>query len=495
MHIIRYFVSNKFNGIYLCFIWFLLSLSNTLTGQEVPGLTFGGLQDETGISLCKDGSGGYILVGTTRSFGSGSNDVYIVKINENLSEEWTRTIGTAHQEFARSIFPTTDGYLISGKSFDPKDGPRGTLLIKIDKSGNLIFERTYGLEFRDIGHSVLETSDQDIVVLGYTRKLKPYGTVRIFKTDNNGDKLWDYDYGFDRDEYAFEIIEDINGDYVFVGTRDGFFDDVHANYKNHDADLWISKIKSDGTETFSKTYGSTGHDFGNSIEEVIDGYLVLGSTQSYGNGSFDMSLMKLGFDGDSLWQKTFGEEDFDYGLSLSVNSSGEIFMLGTSGSFSDDGTTEMLLYKTDNDGNEIWRLTLGGDKNEWGNSVVNTDDGGCVVLGTSDSYGAGMNDVFITKISSDGEIESYSSNIEKKITKNIIAPNPTRNYARVNLPSQTSDLYMLKIYTLNGIEVKNKEIGNSSRQIQTSSLSSGTYIYTLTNTENDTMVSGKLIIY
>lgn len=495
MHIIRYFIQDKFNLIYPFFLVNLLLLANLLTGQEVPGLTFGGLQDEAGISLCKDGSGGYVLVGTTRSFGSGSNDVYIIKIDENLREEWTQTIGTSHQEFARSIFQISDGYLISGKSFDPKDGPRGTLLIKIDKSGNLIFERTYGLEFRDIGHSVIETSDKDIVVLGYTRALKPFGTVRIFKTDSEGEEIWDYDYGFERDEYAFEIIEDIHGDYVFVGTRDGFFDDVHANYKNHDADLWISKIKSDGTEVFSNTFGSTGHDFGNCIEEIEDGYMVLGSTQSYGNGSFDMSLMKLSTEGDSIWQKTFGEEDFDYGLSLSVNAVGDIFMLGTSGSFSTDGTTEMLLYKTDNEGNEIWRLTLGGEKNEWGNSVVHTEDGGCVVLGTSDSYGAGMNDVFVTKISSDGEIESYSSNIEKKISKHIISPNPTRNYARINLPDQSSDIYTLKIYTLNGIEVKNKEIGDSSKQIYTSSLASGTYIYTLTNTKNDTMVSGKLIIY
>lgn len=474
----------------------MLIIAGGTFAQTVPGLTYGGTSNESGVALCSDGAGGYVLAGTTRSYGMGSNDVVLVKINQNMIIDWSYTYGTSHNEFVRSIFPTSDGYIISGKSYDKRNHNKaGVYILMVDNEGNVVLEKTYGNESRDIGHSVIESSSGEIIILGYTRTNVPYGAVRILKLNNEGSLLWDKQYGFDRDEYGYEIIEDDDGNYVFAGTRDGFFDDVHGNYRNHDADFWIAKVDTSGNEIFSKSYGGYGHDFGNCIKQVDNGYLYFGSTQSIGEGSFDMSLLFFNTDGDSIWQKTYGGEDFDYGLSMSVNDDGDVFLLGTTASYSIDGSTDIILIKTDILGEKQWELIISGDGDEWGNSVIHTSHGGCLVLGRTNSYGSGGDDLFYTLVSSNGEIETYSDDFENEIGKHLIAPNPTRNYARVNIPEGTNDIFKLNIYSISGVEVRSTEISEYSKQINTSTLESGTYIYKLINTKNDTVISGKLIIY
>ncbi len=463
--------------------------------QPIPGLSQGGLMDDEGIVACSDGNGGLVIAGTSRSYGKGSNDIYLIKVNENLIVEWTQTYGTTHQEYVYSIYPVSDGYLISGKSFDPRNGSPGVYLLKVDKNGTIILEGTYGYESRDMGFSIIETSTNDIVILAYTRNLDPYGTVRIIKLNQSGVIIWDNTYGFERDEYAFQIIEDSFGNYMFAGTKDGFFRDIHKNFKNHDADFWIAKIDPDGNEIYSNFYGSTGHDFGSDILEVADGYLFLGSTQSSGEGSFDMALLHYSYDGDSNWLETYGGEEFEYGLSMTNSSDGELFLCGTSASYSENLSTDIMLVKTNIEGELLWEMSIGGSQDDWGNDVISTTDGGCIVIGTTESFGSGRKDVFFTKVSKEGEVETFSIDIEKNINKQMISPNPARNYATINIPNNTNDVFRLHIYTLNGIEVKSSQISKSSRNISTSSLKSGTYVYTLTNIKNDTIISGKLIIY
>lgn len=83
--------------------------------QETPGLTFGGTNNDLGISFCRN-NGEYILAANTRSYGEGSTDFYIICLNENFTPKWTKVIGNKYQDIARSIIAVDDGYIIAGNS-------------------------------------------------------------------------------------------------------------------------------------------------------------------------------------------------------------------------------------------------------------------------------------------------------------------------------------------------------------------------------------------
>jgi hypothetical protein len=88
--------------------------ASLVIAQTNPGLTYGGQKNDIGYSLCHTPEGGYILAGNTRSYGSGSNDIFLIKLNENYQNEWTVTYGWEHQDFVRKVIPFNGGYAIIG---------------------------------------------------------------------------------------------------------------------------------------------------------------------------------------------------------------------------------------------------------------------------------------------------------------------------------------------------------------------------------------------
>jgi hypothetical protein len=159
----------------------------------------------------------------------------------------------------------------------------------------------------------------------------------------------------------------------------------------------LIKTDSEGNEIWSKTFGGASFDFGYSVVETSDGgFVMLGSTYSYGAGDNDVWLIKTDNEGNEIWSNTFGGTREDYGYSLEETSDGGFVMLGSTESFS-LGLCDFWLIKTDNDGNEKWNKTFGGTLNDIGKSLDTTSDGGFVLLGFTNSFGAGENDFYLMK--------------------------------------------------------------------------------------------------
>ncbi len=101
------------------FIVVVLVLINLHTqSQETPGKTFGGWENDVGLTICQASDGGFLIAGTTRSFGAGSNDIYLVRIDKNGTVIWTRTIGWKHQDAIRSVIAVDDGFILAGDVWD-----------------------------------------------------------------------------------------------------------------------------------------------------------------------------------------------------------------------------------------------------------------------------------------------------------------------------------------------------------------------------------------
>ena len=125
---------------------------------------------------------------------------------------------------------------------------------------------------------------------------------------------------------------------------------------------------------------------------------MAGSTESFGAGESDVYLIRTDAQGDTLWTRTYGGSGFDRGFSVQQTSDDGFVVAGVTTSFGAGESDDVYLIRTDAQGDTLWTRTFGGSGHERGWSVQQTDDGGFVVAGSTDSFGAGDTDVWLIRL-------------------------------------------------------------------------------------------------
>jgi hypothetical protein len=360
--------------------------------------TFGGTGSDEGISVQQTTDGGYIITGHIRSFGN--TDVYLIKTDGNGDSLWTKTFGGTGSDEGFSIQQTTNGgYIITGYTESFGNGYRDVYLIKTDGSGNEQWNKTFGGTNLDKSHSVQQTTGGGYIITGFTESFgNGNKDVYLIKTDGNGDSLWTKTFGGTGDDWSFSVQQTIDGGYIITGYTYPF--------GNGDYDVYLIKTDGNGNEQWNKTFGGTGEDWGHFVQQTTDGgYIITGYTESFGNGNKDVYLIKTDGNGDSLWTKTFGGTGDDWSFSVQQTTDGGYIITGYTESFG-NGDYDVYLIKTDGNGDSLWTKTFGGTGEDWGVSVQQTTDGGYIITGTTYSYGNGDYDVYLIKTDGNGNITS-----------------------------------------------------------------------------------------
>jgi hypothetical protein len=432
-------------------LWLLPFIAVTSFAQISFERTYGDSGSEMGNSVQQSSDGGYIITGYTDSFGAGGGDVYLIKTDSLGDTLWTKTYGDSLGDFAWSVQETSDdGYILAGYTASFGAGGGDVYLIKTNSSGDTLWTKTYGGGNDDWAYSVQETSDNGYILGGYTSSFGAGGVdVYLIKTDSLGDTLWTKTYGGSLMDYAWSVRETSDNGYIISGFTVSF---------GVGGDVYLIKIDSSGDTLWTKTYGGSDWDQGYSVQQTFDsGYIIVGFTWSYGAGARDAYLIKTDSLGDTLWTKTYGGLLEDLAMSVQETSDLGYIIAGSSNSFG-VADNEVYLIKTNSFGDSSWTRTYGGPFNDddHGNSVQQTSDGGYIIAGSTNSFGAGLDDVYLIKTDGNGMVvgieesndEYRTRNIELRLMQNY--PNPFNKLTAVSYKLKVPSHTTLQIYDITG---------------------------------------------
>jgi len=229
-------------------------------------------------------------------------------------------------------------------------------------------------------------------------------------------------YGGTYYDRAYSVRQTSDGGYIVAGWT--------WSFGGGGPDFFLIKTDASGNVQWAKTYGGTGDDRAYSVQQTSDGgYIVAGYTYSLGAGGRDFFLVKTDANGNLQWAKTYGGTGIDSTISVQQTSDGGYIVAGWTDSFG-AGSWDILLIKTDANGNVQWAKTYGGTDWDFAYSVQQTSDGGYIVAGITYSFGAGGSDFFLIKTDANGNIGSCG--IVGNASPTVTTPSPT-----VTTPSLT----------------------------------------------------------
>lgn len=393
---------------------------------------WGGSNDEFGSGLTQTSDGGYIVTGRTASFNGGNLNMYIAKYDTGGNLTWNRSWGGASIEHGYSIIQTSDGgYAVTGYTMSYGAGDSDIFLAKFDGSGNLNWSRTWGGTNAEIGTGLVQTSDGGYAITGYT---KSYGAgnndVIALKYDSTGAFSWSKSWGGTSNETGESIVQTSDGGLAIAGETYG--------YGAGGADVFLIKLTSAGILSWNKVWGGTSNEIDRKLVQTSDGgFAIAGYSASYGTGG-DIFLTKCDSSGNISWNKTWGGTNGEYGYGLVQSSDGGYVVAGLTMSFG-AGSYDAALIKFDSSGNLAWNKTWGGASIENGHNLALTGDGGYIMSGDTSSFGAGNQDMFLLKFNSSGVINNCSSPMCQSPSATITSPSPTVNtpVVTLNTPSST----------------------------------------------------------
>jgi hypothetical protein len=254
---------------------------------------------------------------------------------------WTRTFGGVNHDYAYSVAQTADGgYIVTGITLSFGAGEMDAWLIKTDASGDTIWTRTYGGAYDDEGWSVAQTAEGGYIIAGTTFSFDAGGgDVWLIKTDATGDTIWTRAYGGTDNDEGRSVAQTADGGYVITGCT--------ASFGAEGEDVWLIRTDASGDTLWTRTFGGYYSECGYSVAQTDDaGFVIVVATSSFGAGLYDAWLIKTNASGDTLWSRVYGGWDYDYGLSVAQTTDGGYVIGGDTESFG-AGWYDFWLIKTD----------------------------------------------------------------------------------------------------------------------------------------------------
>ncbi|MBR9915519.1 MAG: T9SS type A sorting domain-containing protein [Algicola sp.] len=477
--------------IFIYFVTLICKAQPDITWQE----NYGGSGVDFAYSIVHTNDGGFVMAGYALSDGgnvtdhNGQRDFWIVKSDAQGVLQWEKAYGGNNAETAYSIKQTNDnGFIVTGVTASVNGditenfGYDDIWILKLDASGNLEWQKSYGDGDTERAWEILQTSDGGYVLAGYSWLGTSHKEGIVIKIDAAGNIEWQNLYSFDNNgnnEEFHSIKQTSDGGYIVAGETFVFEELVNP------PQYWVIKLNAMGDIEWNKRYGGTNIDSAWHVQQTTDnGYIVLGYSYSNdedvsGNhGLEDIWVIKLDSNGNIQWGKSLGGSQHDRAYSIIQMVDGNYLVAGYSDSNDGDVTTNQGSYdgwliKLDTSGNIIWQKSVGGSSFDIFRSVIQTTDGGFAVAGRTDSSDTaagtlqGDGDYWLVKFDAESLSTQNSNFLENSIS---LYPNPTSDIVTIK---SNNHIHKVKLHTLKGQLVIEK---TDSNHIECAELASGVYV-------------------
>jgi hypothetical protein len=392
---------------------------------------FGGSKIDAFSAFTATPDGAYVVAATSGSNDGdvtgnhGMNDMWVYKIDRSGNILWQKSIGGTDDDEGWSVITTSDNnYLVAGNtnSNDGKvggnHGQQDILLVKLNGSGNIVWQKSLGgsaLEFI-VFSSIIATSDGGFLLLGNTNSNDGdvsgnHGDLDFWlvKLNASGNIIWQKTYGGSADDVSMSLAAASDGGYLLIGGTNSNDGDVSGNHGGGDA--WVVKVDESGNKIWQKTLGGSKNDILYLAKPIPSGgYIFSGQTSSPNDGDIkgwhgdlDAWVVKLDATGNLIWQKPLGSSQYEDDYSIIPTSDGGYLVgalsNGNDGDVSGNhGSYDAWLVKLNDSGNIVWQKSYGGSGEDNPTSVLPTVDGGYIFGGQTTS--------------DDGDVKGHHGNMD-----------------------------------------------------------------------------------
>ena len=293
-------------------------LRTDAAGEILWEKTYGGEGYDAGQSISETGDGNLLIAGTTTSFGAQGMDAYLLKVDRDGKELWSRTYGGPLDEMVGVVGQMPDGsYILGGNIVDPNDliadpgaagyggfaGRSNLYLLKVDGDGNELWSRAYDSEDNVLAASGTLTPDGGLLALvTITRYPDPDDDIQLLRLDGEGTIVWSRTWE-EGSSTPTALVRTSDGNYLIAAS--------YAPLEGNEAakeDFLFIKVDPQGNEIWRNSFGDPELiDYGVELARASDGgYVTVGEqTRDRNTWQGDVALVKVDEKGHLLWQQTW----------------------------------------------------------------------------------------------------------------------------------------------------------------------------------------------
>lgn len=364
--------------------------------------TYGGADDDEANNIIQLHDGNLLVVGYTSSQGAGKNDGWVIKMSKTGEQIWDMTYGGIKDDVIYDAVELPNGNIgLAGSTESSGEGRTDFWFIMIDNEGNQKWDKTYGGNKDDEANQITLSEDGKIILTGYT-KSRGAGNrdIWMIKIDQDGEgkdqgkEIWKRNAGGNRADYTGEVVQNPKDSaLIVVGTT--------TSYGNGSGDMYLIRILNDRGRVKGKKYmGGKQYEMGTGVVLTDDdGYFIVGATMTNSAGLFDGWVTRINYEYDSYFVNTIGGDKDDY--FTSVVKANENYLIAGYTSSKGEGDSDGWLIIMNDQGATIYETTIGESESEKINKIIKAEDGSYYFCGSTTSRGEGKTDYWVVNIKLD----------------------------------------------------------------------------------------------
>jgi len=357
--------------------------------------TYGSKEDDIAKAVIATKEG-FLVVGQTHANRERRADLYVIHMDKKGNKLWSKAIGGRDDEEGTAAVATADGYMVVGTTESFGSDRSSIYTVKLDQKGDALWQRAYfsNDDSYYYGTGIAKT-DTGFKVVGWENKLEFFDAEvfgYVVDIDKEGERRRTRRYGGEDDDMLYDVLKTDQG-YLLVGASESGRDD-------YGFDGWAVMVDAKGKVLWQNIYGWGYDESLYAAAPTKDGgFMLAGITKSNRDKRDEVYVVRIDKNGKMLWQNTYGGRYDDEAFDIVADDDGYVITGVTESNT--HGREDLYLLKIDEKGRVVWDRNYGGRDSDAGYGIVKTEDG-YLVVGETESYGFGRKDAYILKVNKKG---------------------------------------------------------------------------------------------